>query len=67
LVEAAITLYPESESAWSYKTNLLIEMSKLAEMDHKLRLKAEYDRQMKAAQSKTKELSDAEILSFPKP
>jgi tetratricopeptide (TPR) repeat protein len=57
-VEAAISLDPESESAWSYKTNLLIEMSKLAEMDHKLRLKAEYDRQMKEAESKTRELSE---------
>ncbi len=30
--EMAITLQPENESAWSYKTNLLLEASKLAEM-----------------------------------
>ncbi len=57
-IEAAITLAPESETACSYKTNLLIEMSKLAEMDHQPLLKAEYDRQMSEAESKTRELSE---------
>ena len=35
LVEAenAIKFDPNNESAWSYKTNLLLEASKLAEMD----------------------------------
>ena len=32
MAEEAITLAPENESAWSYKTNLLLELSKLAEM-----------------------------------
>ena len=33
MAEKAIALDPNSESAWSYKTNLLIERSKLAEME----------------------------------
>jgi len=56
-VENAIALDPDSESAWSYKTNLLLELSKLAEMDHKLLLKAEYEKQSVAAQNTTFELS----------
>ena len=32
MAEMAIALTPDDESAWSYKTNLLLEMSKLAEM-----------------------------------
>ena len=31
--ENAIKFDPNNESAWSYKTNLLLEASKLAEMD----------------------------------
>lgn len=57
LVENAIALVPENESAWSYKTNLLMELSKLAEMDKNLLLKAEYDKQYQAAQHTTVELS----------
>lgn len=32
MVELAIALAPENVSAWSYKTNLLLELAKLAEM-----------------------------------
>jgi hypothetical protein len=32
-VESALKLDPNNESAWSYKTNLLLEASKLAEME----------------------------------
>jgi tetratricopeptide (TPR) repeat protein len=56
--EAAITLTPNSEGAWSYKTNLLLEMSKLAEMDKDVQLKTEYKVQMEAARLRTAELSD---------
>ncbi|HEY8186749.1 MAG TPA: hypothetical protein VIF64_11795 [Pyrinomonadaceae bacterium] len=56
-VENAIKLDPNSESAWSYKTNLLIEASKLAEMDGKTEEKAQLDKQREVAQKRTTELS----------
>ena len=40
--ENAIKYDPNNESAWSYKTNLLLEASKLAEMDGKTDQKAQY-------------------------
>jgi len=59
LVEAenAIKFDPNNESAWSYKTNLLIEASKLAEMDGKADQKAQFDKQREEAQKRTTELS----------
>ena len=56
-VENAIKLDPTNESAWSYKTNLLIEASKLAEMDGKTDQKAQLDKQREEAQKRTTELS----------
>jgi hypothetical protein len=35
-IEISINLSPENETAWSYKTNLLLEASKLAEMEGQL-------------------------------
>src|SRR5919108_3355611 len=58
-IENAIKNDPNSESAWSYKTNLLLESSKLAEMDGKMDLKAQLDKQEEAAQRRTDELSKA--------
>jgi tetratricopeptide (TPR) repeat protein len=56
-VENAIKYDPNSESAWSYKTNLLLESSKLAEMDGKMDEKAQLDKQREAAQKRTDELA----------
>jgi tetratricopeptide (TPR) repeat protein len=56
-VENAVKLDPNSESAWSYKTNLLIEASRLAEMDGKTDQKAQLEKQREAAQKRTSELS----------
>jgi hypothetical protein len=56
-VENAIKFDPNSESAWSYKTNLLLEASKLAEMDGKMDQKAQLDKQEEAAQKRTDVLS----------
>jgi tetratricopeptide (TPR) repeat protein len=56
-VENAIKLDPNNESAWSYKTNLLIEASRLAEMEGKADLKAQLDKQREEAQKRTTELS----------
>jgi hypothetical protein len=56
-VENAIKFDPNSESAWSYKTNLLLEASKLAEMEGRMDQKAQLDKQEEAAQKRTDELS----------
>lgn len=56
-VENSIKLDPNSESAWSYKTNLLIEASRLAEMDGRTDQKAQLDKQREEAQKRTTELS----------
>jgi tetratricopeptide (TPR) repeat protein len=58
-VENAIKLDPNSEGAWSYKTNLLLEASKLAEMDGKMDQKTELDKQREVAQKRTNALSEA--------
>ena len=55
--ENAIRFDPNNESAWSYKTNLLIEASRLAEMDGKADQKAQFDKQREEAQKRTTELS----------
>lgn len=57
--ESAIKFDPNNESAWSYKTNLLLEASKLAEMDGKPDVKAELTKQYEAALKRTTELSAA--------
>jgi len=61
LVEAenAIKFDPNNESAWSYKTNLLLEASKLAEMDGQAEQKAQYQKDYEAALKRTTELSVA--------
>jgi tetratricopeptide (TPR) repeat protein len=57
--ENAIKYDPNNESAWSYKTNLLLEASKLAEMDGKADQKAQYQKDYEAALKRTTELSVA--------
>ena len=57
-VENALRFDPNSESAWSYKTNLLIEAIKLAEMDGKTEQKAELEKQREEAQKRTNQLSE---------
>lgn len=61
LVEAenAIKYDSNNESAWSYKTNLLLEASKLAEMDGQTEQKAQYQKDYEAALKRTTELSVA--------
>lgn len=58
-IENAIKNDPNSESAWSYKTNLLLEASKLAEMEGRMDQKAELDKQRDLAQKRTMALSEA--------
>src|SRR5688572_2584788 len=57
--ENAIKFDPNNESAWSYKTNLLLEAAKLAEMDGKADQKAQYTKESEVALKKTTELSAA--------
>ena len=54
----AITLMPEHENAWAYKTNILLELAKLAEMSGQLKLKAELERQYEEALKETMRLSN---------
>jgi tetratricopeptide (TPR) repeat protein len=56
-VDNAIKLDPNNESAWSYKTNLLIEAARLAEMDGKTDQKAQLEKQREEAQKRTTELN----------
>jgi tetratricopeptide (TPR) repeat protein len=57
--ENAIRFAPNNESAWSYKTNLLLEASKLAEMDGKPDQKTQFTKEYEAALKRTTELSAA--------
>jgi tetratricopeptide (TPR) repeat protein len=57
--ENAIKFDPNNESAWSYKTNLLLEASKLAEMEGKAEDKKSYQTQYETALKRTTELSAA--------
>ena len=59
LVEQAISLDPNNPNGWSYKANLLREMSKLAEMDNNTSQKDEYDKQYDQALEKHKQLTEA--------
>lgn len=58
LVNTAITLTPESEAAWSYKTNLILELAKLAEMSGEEQQKAELYRQYEEALKETTRISN---------
>ena len=53
----AIALTPESESAWSYKANILLELAKLAEMAGDVNKKTGLSRQHQEAVRETTRLS----------
>lgn len=57
--ENAIRFDPNNEAAWSYKTNLLLEASKLAEMEGQTEQKAQFQKDYEAALKRTTELSAA--------
>ena len=58
LADQAISLDPNNELAWSYRTNLLNQMSRLAEMEGNAEKKNEYDKQAEIAQRRTNELNE---------
>ncbi len=55
----AVSLDPNNESAWSYKTNLLLELAKLAQMDGKQDQANDYQKQANEAQQETTRLNEA--------
>jgi tetratricopeptide (TPR) repeat protein len=57
MASMAITLTPENETAWSYKTNIILELSKLAEMSGDVQHKRELLRQYEEALNETTRLS----------
>jgi tetratricopeptide (TPR) repeat protein len=57
MVNMAITLTPEDETAWSYKTNILLELAKLAEMSGEVQHKREFQQQYDEALKETTRLS----------
>jgi len=59
MVDLAIALKADSEAAWSYKTNLLLELSKFAEMSGDVQQKAELQRQYEDALKETTRLAKA--------
>jgi len=56
--ETAIKYDPNSESAWSYKTNLLKEAAKIAVMNGETDKSAQYEKQAEVAQSRTNVLAE---------
>jgi len=56
--DTAIKFDANSESAWSYKANLLLEAAKQAEMDGKPDQKATWEKQAKTAQERAAQLTD---------
>jgi len=56
--ETAIKYDPNNESAWSYKTNLLLEAAKQAEMDGKADQKAQYEKQSEVAGKRAAALAE---------
>lgn len=58
LAEQAISFDANSEQAWSFKTNLLLEAGKIDEMEGNNDAKAEHQKQVEAAQKRTMELNE---------
>jgi tetratricopeptide (TPR) repeat protein len=57
MVNLAIALTPENEAAWAYRANILLELSKLAEMSGEAQSKTELLRQYDEAVKETTKLS----------
>ena len=57
MANMAIALTPENESAWAYKTNILSELAKLAEMSGDVQQKSELQRQYEEALKQVTKIS----------
>jgi len=64
MANMAISLTPENEAAWSYKTNILLELAKLAEMSGEVQQKRQLEREYEEALKETTRVSKG---SQPKP
>ncbi|MCP9494954.1 MAG: tetratricopeptide repeat protein [Pyrinomonadaceae bacterium MAG19_C2-C3] len=58
LANQAVALDPTNDAAWAVKSNLLLEMSKMAQMEKNPEVKANFDRQYEEAIAKNRELSE---------
>jgi TonB family protein len=56
--EIAITLDKENSTAWSFKTNLLLEAAKISEMEGNIDWRDEYRQQAADSQARTQELTN---------
>ena len=56
--ETAIKYDPNNESAWSYKTNLLIEAAKIAKMNGEADKASQYEKQAEVAQKRATALAE---------
>ncbi|HVS80618.1 MAG TPA: hypothetical protein VHE60_02685 [Pyrinomonadaceae bacterium] len=56
--ETSIKLDPNNESAWSYKTNLLLESARIADMNGEADKKAQFQRQADVARQRATALSE---------
>lgn len=65
MVGMAISLSPDNVAAWSYKTNLLLERIKWAEMEGNLSEMALFTREMEEASKRTAELTAKEEKEQP--
>ena len=65
MANMAISLQPEDESAWAYKTNLLLELAKLAEMSGEVESKRELYRQYNEALKETTRVAQKRAPSNP--
>jgi hypothetical protein len=59
LINKAVELYPESDSIWSYKTSLLIQNMRLAEIEGRTADKDKYKAEADQAKAKFTELAKA--------
>lgn len=59
MANMAITLTPENESAWSYKTNTLLELEKLANMSGEIEQKRDLKQQYEEALNETMRIAKA--------
>jgi tetratricopeptide (TPR) repeat protein len=59
MANMAIALTPENESAWSYKTNTILELEKLAEMSGEVRRQRDLRRQYQEALNETMRVAKA--------
>jgi tetratricopeptide (TPR) repeat protein len=57
-IDKALALEPHNESAWSYKASLLVQMSRLAEMQQQPAEKAGFDKQASLAKTEFKKIAD---------